>query len=282
MPPGIERAAPRAPRPSLAPLLLIAVATGLIFSACASVAPLESPQTAAAAPSSQSAELSAMTSRLAERDRALVSMQTAAIMEYTAPDRHAKARENITVSRPASLRVEAMSPFGVALIVATHGGQLQIFEPSKNKLIRAAANAATLDQFVQIPMEPGDAVTLLLGIAPGTERIAASAPAAITTEHPDADSIATMTVGFWRDANGGTSELGFEDGNLAMVRRRDAAGRIAYEVRYRDYHDIGGVMFPYIVEADFPPAQSHLTIRYDRPIVNAQISPTVFDLAPAT
>ncbi len=98
-------------------------------------------------------------------------------MEYTAPDRHAKARENITVSRPASLRVEAMSPFGIALIVATHGGQLEIFEPSKNKLIRAAANAATLDQFVQIPMEPADAVTLLLGIAPDIERIAASAPA---------------------------------------------------------------------------------------------------------
>ncbi len=91
-----------------------------------------------------------------------------------------------------------------------------------------------------------------------------------------------MTVAAWRDASGGTSELGFEDGNLAMVRRRDASGHIGYEVRYRDYHDIGGVMFPYVVEADFPPAQSHLTIRYDRPIVNGRISPAVFDLAPAT
>lgn len=279
MPPGISDGAPRA---SLAPLLLFAVAAGLLFSACATVAPPQSPQITAAAPSGQAAELTAMTAHLAERDRALISMQTAAIMDYTAPDRHAKARENITVSRPASLRVEAMSPFGVALIVSTHAGQLEIFEPSKNKLIRAAANASTLDQFVQIPMEPADAVTLLLGIAPDTARIAAGAPIAITNEHPDADSIATMTVGAWRDAGGGTRELGFEDGNLALVRRRDAAGHIDYEVRYRDYHDIGGVMFPYVVEADFPPAHSHMTIKYDRPIVNGQISPAVFDLAPAT
>ncbi len=76
MPPGIERVARGALRPSLAPLLLIAAAAGLIFSACATLAPPESPQITAAAPSSQAAELSAMTSRLAERDRALVSMQT--------------------------------------------------------------------------------------------------------------------------------------------------------------------------------------------------------------
>src|SRR5487761_1129602 len=226
MRPGIRDGAPR---PSLAPpLLRFAAVAGLVLSACATVAPPQAPQITAAAPTSQSAELRAMTARLAERDLALTSMQTAAIMEYTAPDRHAKARENITVSRPDSLRVEAMSPFGVALIVATHHGQLEIFEPSKNKLIRAAANAATLEQFVQIPMEPGDAVTLLLGIAPGTARIAASAPIAITTENPDADSAATMTVGAWRDPGGATRELGFAGGNLAMVRRRDASGHIDY------------------------------------------------------
>jgi len=277
MPPGIRAAAARAPRSSFAPILLLAAA--LIFPACAALAPT-APQITAAAPASPAAALSAMTARLAERDRALTAMQTAAIMEFTAPDRHVKARENITVSRPSSLRVEAMSPFGVALVVATHGGELEIFEPSKNKLIRAAANAATLDRFVQIPMAPADAVTLLLGIAPGTAQIAASAPIAITSENADASGSVKMTVGAWRDPGGATRELGFADGNLAMVRRRGADGQIAYEVHYRDYHDIGGVMFPYIVEADFPPADSHLTIHYDRPIVNGQIAASVFDLAP--
>jgi hypothetical protein len=274
MPPGIRAAAPHS---RFAPLLLLAAM--LVFPGCAAVAP-PAPQLTAPAPASEAAQVSAMTARLAERDRALTSMQTAAIMEFTAPDRHVKARENITVSRPSSLRVEAMSPFGVALVVATHGGQLEIFEPSKNKLIRAAANAATLDRFVQIPMAPADAVTLLLGIAPGIEQIAATAPIAITSENLDANRTSAMTVAAWRDASGATRELGFADGKLAMVRRRAAAGQIVYEVRYRDYHDIGGVMFPYAVEADFPSAQSHLTIHYDRPIVNGQIPASVFDLAP--
>ncbi len=278
MPPGLEAGgAAHTPRPSLALLLLFVVA--LLFPACAITTPPVS-QPGAAAPVGQTAELRNSLARLAERDRALISMQTAAIMSYTAPDRHAKARENITVSRPASLRVEAMSPFGVALIVATHGGQLEIFEPGKNKLIRAAANAETLDQFVQIPMAPADAVTLLLGIAPDTARIASSAPVAVTSEHTDANSAATMTVGAWRDADGTTRELGFAGGNLAMVRRRNSGGQIEYEVRYSDYHDIGGVMFPYVMDADFPIAHSHLTIHYDRPFVNTQIPASVFDLAP--
>ncbi|HUY29036.1 MAG TPA: hypothetical protein VMV27_16620 [Candidatus Binataceae bacterium] len=264
------------PRAGLAIALF---AAGLLLPACASVAPPAS-ALPAAAPVGQAAALGALTARLAERDRALTSMQTGAIMSYSAPDRHAKARENITVSRPASLRVEAMSPFGVALIVATHGGQLEIFEPAKNKLIRAAATAETLDRFVQIPMAPADAVTLLLGIAPDSELIAARAPAAVTAENINATSAATMTVGAWPSADGTMRELGFVDGNLAMVRRRDSAGAVVYEVRYGEYHDIGGLMFPYVVEADFPLAHSHLTFHYDRPIVNGQIAASVFDLAP--
>ncbi|HVA79318.1 MAG TPA: hypothetical protein VNF29_00150 [Candidatus Binataceae bacterium] len=260
-------------------LAIVLFAAAVLLPACASIAPPAS-KLPVAAPVGQTAALGALTARLAERDRALTSMRTAAIMSYTAPDRHAKARENITVSRPASLRVEAMSPFGVALIVATHGGELEIFEPSKNKLIRAAATAETLDRFVQIPMAPADAVTLLLGIAPDSEPIAARAPAAVTAENIDATSDATMTIGAWPAADGTMRELGFVDGNLAMVRRRNLVGAIVYEVRYRDYHDIGGVMFPYVVEADFPLAHSHLTFNYDRPIVNGQIPASVFDLTP--
>jgi H+/gluconate symporter-like permease len=278
MPPGISsrRIADRRARRALIAALALA------FSACATISPAPPQPPPAVISSKTSAEMAAMTAHLAERDRALTSIESAAIMSYAAPDRHAKARENITVSRPANLRVEAMSPFGVALVVATHGGRLEIFEPSKNKLITAVANARTLERFVQIPMAPADAVTLLLGIAPGTEQVASHAPVAITSETISADANASgnapMIVGAWPAGGGAMRELGFSDGNLALVRLSNAAGQIEYEVRYADYHDIGGVMFPYSIEADFPQAHSHLTIRYERPIINGKIAPAIFDL----
>jgi hypothetical protein len=90
-----------------------------------------------------------------------------------------------------------------------------------------------------------------------------------------------MTVATYGNAASGIRQLGFADGKLAMVRETAPDNRVSYEVRYRDYHDIGGVMFPYVVDADFPSAQSRVTLRYIRPIVNGDVPSSTFVLTPA-
>jgi hypothetical protein len=210
---------------------------------------------------------------LAQRDRSLDSMQSPAIMEYTAGGQHVKAREEIVVRRPDSLRVEAMSPFGLALLLAASGSDLAIFEPEQNRFLRGQANADTLYRYVRIPMAPGDAVALLMGLAP---------PAFALGRNADlVSNDGAMTVATYGNSASGTRELGFSDGNLAMVRETAGDGRVNYEVRYSDYHDIGGVMFPYVVDANFPVASSHVSFRYLRPIVNGDIPASTFVLTPA-
>ena len=214
-----------------------------------------------------------MTAALVERDRRLACVQSPAVMEYTAGAQHVKAKENIVAKRPGNLRVEAMSPFGVALLLAAQGPDLAIFEPGQNRFMRGQANADTLYKYVRIPMAPTDAVGLLLGLAPADFPLSATA-----------DSVSTdggMIVATYGNAASGTRALGFTDGNLAMVRETGADGRINYEVRYSDYHDIGGVMFPYVVDATFPAASSHVTFHYLRPIVNGVIPDSTFVLTPA-
>jgi outer membrane lipoprotein-sorting protein len=214
-----------------------------------------------------------MVAALQERDRRLSSMQTPAVMEYTAGSQHVKAKEQIVARRPGDLRVEAMSPFGVALLLAAQGSELSIFEPGKNRFMRGQATADTLYRYVRIPMAPTDAVGLLMGLAPPAFTLAAS---------PDSVSkTGAMTIASYGRAGLGTRELGFTDGNLAMARETGAGGHVNYEVRYSDYHDIGGVMFPYAVDATFPAAGSHVTFRYLRPIVNGVIPDSTFVLTPA-
>ncbi|WP_425158212.1 hypothetical protein [Candidatus Binatus sp.] len=210
---------------------------------------------------------------LVDRDRRLASVQSPAVMEYTAGTQHLKAKEEIVAKRPGNLRVEAMSPFGVALLLAAQGPDLTIFEPSQNRFMRGQANADTLYKYVRIPMAPTDAVGLLIGLAP---------PAFDLGNDPDTVSKdGDMIVATFGKSASGTHQLGFSDGNLAMVRETGADGRINYEVRYSDYHDIGGVMFPYVVDATFPEAGSHVTFRYLRPIVNGVIPDSTFVLTPA-
>lgn len=210
---------------------------------------------------------------LDSRSRSLVSMRTSAVMEYTTGDRHLKAREDIVAERPDRLRVDARSPFGVALILASHEGEVAIYEPDRNRFMRGAASAATLDRYVQIPMAPADAVNLLMGLTP--PGFALGNPADRVSED------GTMLVAAYGRPGSELHQLGFTGGNLAMVRDTAPDGKVRYEVRYGEYRDIGGLMFPYTVDADFPPAQSHVTFRYTRPIVNGDVPLSTFVLTPA-
>ncbi|MGO9455333.1 MAG: hypothetical protein ACLQDV_30425 [Candidatus Binataceae bacterium] len=252
--------------------LLAIIVSSMVFAACAVVSPGEiSPQADA------SARVHELTQKIAERDLSLRSLQTEAIMAYSSRDNHPpKVREQIAVQRPDSIRVEAMWAFSVPFILASSGKRMTIFEPSKNKLIHIAATADTLNQFIQIPMAPGDVVTLLLGIAPDSSTLAARKPDSIASE-------GEMTVASWSIEKSMSRELGFQDNQLLMVRLRDGTGAVEYEVRYSDYHDIdAGLMFPYGVDATFPIAQSHISFRYKRPIINGAVPASTFELsAPA-
>jgi hypothetical protein len=217
-------------------------------------------------------KVSVLAAAMRQRDRAIESLKSEAVMAYRAGQQHVKAREMIIARRPADLRVEARSPFGVALIVAVDGSQLAIFEPGKNVLMHGSADAAALYQFARIPMAPAAAVGLLMGLAPDADRLAA--PGAVRDENG-------MIVLSYTGADGTNREAGFVNDQLTPVRARDVTGSVSYEVRYSDYHDIGGVTFPYIIEASFPAAGSSLKLTYERPIVNGAMADSLFILKPA-
>ncbi|MGZ6185380.1 MAG: hypothetical protein ACXWNN_05730 [Candidatus Binataceae bacterium] len=210
---------------------------------------------------------------LADRERSLHSIQTGAIMEYSAADgHHFRTHEEIALARPASMRVEAVAPFGATMVLAANdAGRLMIFDPSKNVLMSGSANAATLERFVRIPLEPPAAVDLLMGLAPD--------PAQLSTPPDSVSDSEGMTVALWHIGDGSTRELGFVGGQLAMVRERDKAGAQRYAVRYSDWRDAGGTSFPHKLEADFP--TSRITLRYEAPALNPTLVPALFVLTPA-
>ena len=214
-----------------------------------------------------------LTNSLAERARSLDSLQTEAVMQYSAGGKSLKTHEELVVQRPDGLKVEARSAFGVELILAAHNGDLQIFDPSQNRFMTGTASADTLAKYVRIPMMPKDAVNLLLGLAPTGFDL--NDPTAKLSEE------GTMTVVSYASPDGTTRDLGFEDRNLVMVREAAPGGTTRYRVDYTDYHDIGGVMFPYRVAAEFPESQSRVSFHYRRPIINRQIPSSTFVLTPA-
>ena len=209
---------------------------------------------------------------LLERDRLLTSLQTPAIMEYSGPSGHVRAREQFIVRRPASLRVDVMSPLGVALIVAADNQQIAVFNPSDNTLVRGPANAATLGRFTQIPMTPAQAVQLMLGLAPDNYMLSA-APSGLWME-------GKMRVLSYSQAGVSDYELGFSGGQLSLVRAHDRAGQMRYEIRYEDYRDIGAMKFPFRLEATFFASRTTIKFRYLNPSIDREIADSTFVLSP--
>lgn len=224
------------------------------------------------APVTLSAQASAALAALSARERALNSMQTGAVMDYSAADgHHFKTHEQLALMRPASLRVEALSPFGATMVLAANdAGRLMIFDPAHNTMLSGGANAATLARFVRIPMAPDAAVDLLMGLAPD--------PAELGTPPDSATNENGMTVLGWRLRDGGTRELGFVGDDLAMVRERDGGGARRYEVRYADWRTAGDTNFPHKLEAEFP--SSRITLRYEAPALNTALPASLFVLTP--
>jgi len=247
--------------------------TLLAVSSAAGCSLVGSPSPAQPAPavSADASRAHQLTAALLERSRELTSMQTAAIMEYREADQHLKAREQILVRRPADLRVEALSPFGLALVVAANQSSLAIFDPSSNTLYKGDASAESLNRFAKIPLAPKPAVDLLMGLAPDGEQFSA-APDSVSAE-------GAMLVATYKGAGGAVTELGFAAAQLAMVRER-RHGEIHYEVRYSDYRDIGGFQFAHRIEADFPSAHSHVNFTFQHPIINGALADSLFALKP--
>jgi hypothetical protein len=214
----------------------------------------------------------AATLPLIERDHLLISLQTPAIMDYSGPSGHIRAREQFIVRRPASLRIDVMSPLGVALTVAADNQQIAVFNPSNNTLIRGPANAATLERFTRIPMTPAQAVQLMLALAPDNY-ILSAAPSVFRTE-------GEMRLLSYGRAGGSDYELGFSSGQLSLVRARDAAGQSTYEIHYDDYRDIGAMKFPFRLEATFFASRTAIKFRYLNPSVDREIADSTFVLSP--
>ncbi len=222
----------------------------------------------------QTSEAQALTARLAQKAQALSSFQTDAVMEYTQGTKHLKAREQLTIRRPQSLRIDAYYAFGVGLVVVSDGAQIQVFEPSKNLLFYGRPSATALDRFAHVPLGPRKAINLLMGLAPDSGRATPPALSYVRRE-------GTLLIAGRRWPDGSVTELGFAGSELAVTREREPNGALRYEVGYGDYRDVGGINFAHRIEASFPLSGSAVKFSYKQAVFNRVFDNSLFVFLPS-
>jgi outer membrane lipoprotein-sorting protein len=173
-------------------------------------------------------------------------------------DRKEQLTGALLLKAPASLRFEALAPFGQPLLIGTiHDGQLVAYNAVSNTATVGAATPDTAARLFSLAIEPEDLVGLLAGLAvpPKDLRIATILPA---DEHgPSLEMIGALhQQRVWMDfATGVVRRIQITGGRLeALADYRRAAdgaltgfdlsaaqGNVTGTVRYRNVVRGGGI-----------------------------------------
>jgi len=136
-------------------------------------------------------------------------------------------REAVLVQRPAAIRIDVLSPFGLALALGTEGKTLWAFPPQQGVRYEGPASPANFARLLGTPLGVADLVDVLLGVAPARQTIGQP-----ELEREGPDYVLTLRY------QGGSQIVRFAADTLQMTRveeRRDGAPPL--QVTFGDYHD---------------------------------------------
>jgi hypothetical protein len=176
-------------------------------------------------------------------------------------------REAVVVRRPDEIRIDVLSPFGLALAIGVAGDRLWAYPPARATRYEGDASPENLVRFLGAPVAVPDVVDLLLGVPPA--RAPAAPPVVSTT--PDGEYRVTVPLA------SGTQTLWFA-GHGGLVRRAEETrdDRAVLRVAFDDYRE----GFPRVVDVSSEDGPSARLV-YDTVEPNAPVDPAVFAPPPA-
>ncbi|HWP66426.1 MAG TPA: hypothetical protein VNO26_10980 [Candidatus Limnocylindria bacterium] len=177
------------------------------------------------------------------------------------------AREAVVVERPRAVRVDVLSPLGLALALGTDGDRLWVFPPQEGLRYEGPATPENLARFFGTAVTSEDLVDVMLGLPP--RRV----PAATPRSERLRGGMLRVVVPF----ADGEQLLDF-GGPPAHVRRAEELrrGSLVMRIDFDDYRD----GFPWRVDlhgADGVAA----SVRYIQVERNVALDPAVFQPPPA-
>jgi hypothetical protein len=176
-------------------------------------------------------------------------------------------RQAILVQRPSAIRIDVLSPFGLALALGTEGTTLWAFPPRQGVRYEGPASPANFARLVGTPLAVGDLVDVFLGVPP--ERRPLVPP---TLERDGAEYVLTIAYA------GGTQLVRFAADTLAItsVEERRDGDPTPLKVTFGDYVD--GIAHALDLDGG---RGSTVSVVFDEVEANAAIDPSVFGPPPA-
>ena len=150
-------------------------------------------------------------------------------------------RQAVLVQRPGEVRMDVLSPFGLALALGTQRDVLWAYSALASRCAtRARPARRTWRAFWARPCRSGDLVDILMGLPPARDRRRGP-----PTLERDPDQRIVLTIPF----DGGAQQLWFDPTTLELARAEERRGdAVVFTVAFDDYRD----GFPHALDVASP------------------------------
>ncbi|MCB9507880.1 MAG: hypothetical protein H6698_06120 [Myxococcales bacterium] len=210
------------------------------------------------------------------------SARILATLEYYGPDGRVRGTEAVLARAPASLRMEAISPFDTTLYAfMVHDGALAYLDLRENLFVSGSATPENISRFVPFALSAEDLVRVLLGGPP------------LDAADPDPDTYSVR----WDDragayaltmpaVAGGTLTLQVAHGTWTVVgaRLEDAAGDVVFDLREGNFATVAAgdaeTTMPRVLRLRMPASDIDISLELDRIELNAELDSALFVLDP--
>ena len=176
-------------------------------------------------------------------------------------------RQALIVDRPDRIRVDVLTPMGLALALGTGNARLWAYQPAERVRYEGGATPQNLVRLLGAPLALGDVVDILLGLPPA--RVATGPPSVTAT--PEGQRL-TLPL------KGGEQRIWFTPSTLDVVRAEEE-GRdgVVLRVSFGDHED----GFPRVLDVESPQRGEPVRLHYDAVELNPEVAAALFAPPPA-
>jgi outer membrane lipoprotein-sorting protein len=177
-----------------------------------------------------------------------------------------KTEAAIAVRRPDLLRIDVMDALAdVWAKIGSDGKDMWLYVPGKEKLYKGRASSRNMRRLTSFDSEPGDLVSLISGMPPLPENAELVQVGGAGGRH-FVDRVSGVHV--WMEKG--------RKRRIERCARYSEDGATDYEIAFSDYRRIGGVDYPYAIDAAFPRSGARLRIEYRDVVLGGDVPDGTF------
>jgi hypothetical protein len=181
-----------------------------------------------------------------------------------APENGGRYALHLSVRRPASIRIEALTPMGdPAAVLVADQGRFALLDLRNNVFYRGPATPENLSRLIPAPLRDDELVSLITGDIP---ELPGGRPSRATREG-DGYRLTTSSARLRQEVTLGG------DLRVVLVRRFDASDNLLWSVGLDEHDDSSGSQVPRLLHLEAPAGKTRVDLRL-RNVLNGKPPPS--------